>query len=320
MNSGSTILITGGTGLIGKALTEALLGKGYEVIILTRKIPDTRSGIRNDKSGNLSRISYATWDIENSTIDKDAITKADYIIHLAGASVAEKRWTIKRKKEIVDSRVESGKLIIESLKMIPNKVKAVISISGIGWYGPDPTVPNQQPFNENDQADEDFLGQTCKQWEAAIEPVSFLGKRMVKFRTGIVLSNEGGALVEFKKPLRFGLATILGSGKQVVSWIHIDDLVRLFLYSLDNENISGTFNAVAPNPVTNKQLILQIAEKQRGRFFIPIHVPSLALKIVLGELSIEVLKSATVSSKQIQEAGFIFQYPTTDKALQQLKD
>jgi len=317
MNTGSTILITGGTGLIGKALTEALLQRGFHVIVLTRKPAKQKS--------NHPLLTYAAWNVEAKTIDKDAIAKADYIFHLAGASVAEKRWTTRRKKEIVDSRVDSGKLIIENLKTIPNKVKTVISISGIGWYGPSPslTLPfgegtEKRSFIETDPATDDFLGQTCKQWEAAIEPVSFLDKRLVKFRTGIVLSNEGGALVEFKKSLRFGLATILGSGKQIISWIHVDDLVRLFLYALDNENVSGTFNAVAPNPVTNKQLILQIAQKQRGRYFIPIHVPSLALKIILGEVSIEVLKSATVSSKKIQEAGFIFQYPTIDKAIQQL--
>ncbi len=317
MNTGSTILITGGTGLIGKALSEALHERGFHIIVLTRNPTKQKS--------NHPLLTYATWNVEKKTIDEDTIAKADYIIHLTGASVAGKRWTKKWKKEIIDSRVESGKLIVESLKTIPNKVKTVISISGIGWYGPDPSLAlsrgegiEKDFFIETDSAAEDFLGQTCKQWEAAIEPVSFLGKRLVKFRTGIVLSNEGGALAEFKKPLRFGLATILGSGKQVVSWIHIDDLVRLFLYVLDNENISGTFNAVSPDPVTNKQLILQIAEKQRGRYFIPIHVPSLALKIILGEVSIEVLKSATISSKKIQDAGFIFQYPTIKEAIQQL--
>jgi uncharacterized protein (TIGR01777 family) len=308
MNSGSTILITGGTGLIGKALTEALLQRGFHVIVLTRRSNDKPKTI-NDK------LTFAEWNIMEQTISKEAITQADYIIHLAGASVAEKRWTKKRKQEIVSSRVDSGKLIVESLKTISNKVKAVISISGIGWYGsPTPTLPGGEgtAFIETDPAAEDFFGQTCRQWEAAIEPVSFFGKRLVKFRTGIVLSNEGGALKEFKKPLQFGIAPILGSGKQVLSWIHIDDLVRLFLFALDNENISGIFNAVSPNPVTNKQLILKIAEKQRGRFFMPIHVPSFLLKIILGEMSREVLKSATVSCKKIQDAGFIFQYPSID--------
>jgi uncharacterized protein (TIGR01777 family) len=293
--------------MIGKALTQALIERGYNVIVLTRRINDQQK-TKNDK------LSYAVWDVEKQTIDKDAFAKADYIIHLAGAGVAEKRWTDKRKKEIVDSRVKSGKLVVESLKNIPNKVKTVITASGIGWYGPD----NGKMFTEDDPSSNDFLGQTCKQWEAAIEPVSFLGKRLVKLRIGIVLSNEGGAYPEFKKPLKFGLATILSNGKQIVSWIHIDDLVRIILFAMENEKMQGSYNAVAPNPVTNKELVLEIARKEKGKSFISVHVPTFALKIRLGEMSVEVLKSATVSSEKIQNAGFIFQYPDIDSAILQL--
>lgn len=304
-----TVLITGGTGMIGKALTQALIERGFNVIILTRQINDKQKTI-NDK------LSYAVWDIKKQTIDQAAIAKADHIIHLAGASVAEKRWSDKRKQEIVSSRVDSGKLIAESLKTIPNKVKTIISASGIGWYGPDKN--DGKEFVETDPSSNDFLAQTCKQWEAAIEPVSFLGKRLAKLRIGIVLSNEGGALPEFKKPLRFGTATILSNGKQVVSWIHIDDLVRIILFAIENKEMDGTYNAVAPHPVTNKELVLGIAGKEKGKSFIPVHVPAFALKIRLGEMSIEVLKSATVSSEKIQQAGFIFQYPDLSSAILQL--
>ena len=162
------------------------------------------------------------------------------------------------------------------------------------------------------------MGQTCKQWEAAIEPASFLGKRLVKIRIGIVLSNEGGAYPEFKKPLKFAFATILGNGKQIVSWIHIDDLVRAILFAMENEKMEGVYNAVAPHPVSNKELVLEIARKERGRSYIPVHVPTFALKIRLGEMSVEVLKSATVSSEKIQQAGFIFQYPDIESAILQL--
>lgn len=309
MNPGSTILITGGTGLVGKALKTALLERGFQVIILTRKPAEQKTFHPN--------LTHAGWNVQDQTIDKNAISKADCIIHLAGASVAEKRWTSERKKEIVNSRVDSGKLIVESLRTIPNNVKAVISASATGWYGAD--VPsNPIPYIEADPAASDFLGQTCKQWEASIEPVSDLDIRLVKFRIGIVLSNDGGALKEFRKPLQLGIATILGSGSQVISWIHIDDLVRLFLFALDNENLSGTYNAVSPNPVTNKKFILQMGNTERGRFFIPIHIPSFVLKIILGEMSVEILKSFTVSAEKILKAGFIFQYPGIDKAIQQL--
>ncbi|MBK6383369.1 MAG: TIGR01777 family protein [Chitinophagaceae bacterium] len=304
-----TVIITGGTGLVGKALGHALLAKGYHIIILTRTLPSTDHSPQSIKG-----IQYAKWDIESQTIDENAIASADYIIHLAGAGVADKRWTKKRKQEIVDSRVKSCKLLADSLKTISNKVKAVVSASAIGWYGPDRILPNPTPFAESDPADESFLGSTCRQWEESIEPVTQSGKRLVKLRIGIVLSKDGGALKEFIKPLKFGVAAILGSGKQIISWIHIDDLVQLFITAMEIETWQGTYNAVAPNPVSNKELTLQLA-KSRKKFFIPIHVPTFILKIMLGEMSVEILKSATVSSQKVQKAGFQFSFPTIKDAL-----
>lgn len=310
----ATVIITGGTGLIGTVLARVLVQMGYEVIIFTRS-PKASSG---------ENVSYAVWNIDAQTVDEDSLKKADYIIHLAGANVAEKRWTKNRKQEIVDSRVKSGELIVKALKEIPNKVKAVFSSSGIGYYGPDLTPgphPGGEgraaPFCETDPPFNDFLATTVRQWEGAIEPVRDLGKRLVIFRTGIVLSNEGGAYKEFKMPLKFGVASVLGTGKQVVSWIHIDDLVRLYVEAIENEKWNGVYNAVAPAAVTNKQLIKEIARQNR-KFYFTASVPSFVLKTVLGELSIEVLKSATVSSGKIQQEGFHFLYPTIDKAVSNL--
>ena len=309
----ATVLITGGTGMIGKAITKALLEKDYEVIVLTRKASshELRAG---------SKLSFAEWNVEKRTIDENAVAKADHIIHLAGANLGDKRWTKKRKKEIVDSRVESGKLIVESLKRIANKVRSVISASAIGWYGPDLSKTQSiagRSFKETDSAYNDFLGQTCKQWEDAIHPVTELGKKLVVLRTGIVLSREGGAIPKFITPLKFGIAPILGSGKQIISWIHIDDLVRLYISAIENEKLSGVYNAVAPNPISNKDFVLTLA-KTKNKFFIPFPVPSFVLKIVLGEMSIEVLKSATVSSEKIQRTEFQFLYPTINSAIQKI--
>jgi uncharacterized protein (TIGR01777 family) len=305
----ATVLITGGTGLIGIALTKMLVSKNYEVIVLTRRPAGA------DRS--LPKISYAQWNIEKNTIDKEAVLKADYIVHLAGANVGEKRWTAKRKKEIVESRTKSSELLVNVLQEIPDKVKAVISASAIGWYGEDTSLSKQKGFREEDEASGDFLGQTCKQWEEKIKRVETLVKRLVVLRQGLVLSNDGGAYTEFKKPLKFGIVPILGSGKQMMSWIHVEDLCSMYIYVLEN-NLEGVFNAVAPGRASNKTFTLQLAKKLRGKFFIPVPVPSLALKIVLGEMSIEVLKSATVSCEKIQSTGFRFLYPSIEEALKNL--
>src|SRR5579859_7209471 len=175
----STILITGGTGLIGTALTALLREKGHRVIILSRKPPSAGP-------------EHYRWDYTTGFIDPEAIRQADHIVHLAGAGVADKRWSAKRKKEIEESRTKTAALLVKALSEIPNKVQTVVSSSGIGWYGPDPAIPNPRPFEETDPADGDFLGETCRCWEGAITPVADLGKRLVIFRIGPVLSTKGG--------------------------------------------------------------------------------------------------------------------------------
>lgn len=290
--------------MIGQALTRELLAKGYAVIVLSRKPAARKEGA----------LSYAQWDVEAQTIDKEALQKADYIIHLAGANIAENRWTDKRKREIRESRTKGSALLVKALKEFPNHVTAVVSAAAIGWYGPDPQVPNPDPFTEMAPAHTDFLGTTCQQWEDSIKPVLQEGRRLVILRTGIVLSNEGGAYKEFEKPLKMGVASVLGSGQQVVSWIHILDLVRIYMAAMENKHWHGVYNAVAPAPVTNKELVLTMA-RQRGGFYVTAKVPELALKAALGEMSIEVLKSATVSNKKLLEAGYQFMFPNIDTAV-----
>lgn len=305
----ATVLITGGTGLIGKRLTQLLIKKRYDVTILTRN-----ASLQSSEE----HLGYANWDIKKGMIDKDAISKADCIIHLAGAGVADKRWTKERKKVIQQSRTASSDLLVKALRENENKVKAIVSASAIGWYGPDNKESMRSGFNETHSSANDFLGTTCKLWEESIKPVEEIGKRLVRLRTGVILSNDGGALVEFKNPLKAGVAAILGSGEQTISWIHIDDICRLYMYALENENINGAYNAVAPQPTTNKKLTLELAKQVRGKAFISLHVPSFVLKLILGEMSVEVLKSATVSAEKIKSTGFTFLYPSIEAALKEL--
>lgn len=305
----ATVLITGGTGMIGKALATLLLQRGYSVIILTRTIPSQQPP---------KGLSYAVWDVAKQTIDITAVQKADYIVHLAGAGVADKRWTAKRKKEIVASRTQSSALLVKALRENRHHVKAVVSASAIGWYGPDPAVPNPQPFVEADAAAPDFLGDACRLWEESIQQITAVGPRLVILRTGIVLSTAGGALKEFIKPLRGGIAAIMGNGRQVISWIHIDDMCRMYAEAIENESWQGVYNAVAPKPVSNKILTLHLAKVIRKNFYIPVHIPSFALKLLLGEMSTEVLKSTTVSPVKVRNAGFNFTYPSIEAALNEL--
>jgi uncharacterized protein (TIGR01777 family) len=298
-----TVLITGGTGLLGRALTRVLTGKGYQVIIVSRK------AARNNMKGE-GPVSFATWDVQKKIMDLTALQQADYIIHLAGAGVMDKKWTVGYKEEIISSRVNSASLLVKSLGQYPNKVKAVISASAIGWYTDRDTL-----HTEEEPADDSFLGSTCRLWEASVAPATVLGKRVVQLRIGIVLSAAGGALKEFMQPLKFGVAAILGNGKQIISWIHIDDLCRMFLYAIENGNMTGVYNAVAPNPVSNQVLTLALAKKMKGKFYLPVHVPSFLLKIMLGSRSIEILKSTAVSAKKIEATGFDFQFNNIDAAL-----
>lgn len=298
------ILITGGTGTIGTALTSLLISKGYEVIILSRGNHEPRE-----------HVTFKQWDIDKSYIDPAAITSADHIIHLAGAGIADKRWTKKRKKEIVDSRGKSGELIVKALRKNVNKVKTVVSSSAIGWYGAD--KKNSQPFSESDPPADNFLGNACKLWEESIRPVEQLSKRLVIIRTGIVLSGDGGALPEFIKPMKFGIAGILGSGKQIISWIHIDDICRAYLYAIENPDMKGPYNAVAREPVSNRKLTVEIA-RARKKPFIAVHVPAFALKVLFGEVSVEVLKSATVDGGKLRSSGFNYIHPTVVSALNDL--
>ncbi len=205
---------------------------------------------------------------------------------------------------------------MKALKENKNEVKAIASASAIGWYGKD--MVQGKAFTEDDPASKDFLGETCRIWEEKITAAEQLGVRVVKIRTGIVLDEHGGALAEFVKPIKFGIAGILGSGKQMLSWVHVEDHCRILLQALEHSNMTGSYNSVAPEPVTNKSLVIAAAKIVKGSFYVPMHAPNFALKIALGERSIEILKSCTVSCTKIKNTGFNFIYPGINAALNDL--
>jgi uncharacterized protein (TIGR01777 family) len=301
------VLITGGTGTVGQSLASFLIENGYRVTILSRTPQKYKS--ENDQ------LSYAYWNPAKRAIDPAAFQSATHIVNLAGAGVVDKRWTAAYKKTIVESRVQSGECILHCLNQLTNQVQTILSASAIGWYGPD--QENGKPFTETDPPHSDFLGQTCVAWENSVQTDRV---RVCNVRIGIVLSRAGGALPEFEKPLRFGMAAIPGNGKQIVSWIHVEDLCRIFLFLLQQRSLQGAFNAVSPHPVSSGTLTTSIGDVRNKGRFLTIHVPAFILKLIMGESSIEILKSTTVSSQKIVEAGFVFRFPELQRALTSLYD
>ncbi|NLN95601.1 MAG: TIGR01777 family protein [Bacteroidales bacterium] len=298
----ATILISGGTGLVGKQLCKKLKDKGYSVAILSR-------ARRQDTD-----IPTYTWDIDKREIEKEAIETADYIIHLAGANISDKRWTAKRRKLIVDSRVKSGQLIFEKLKENKNQLKAFISASAIGYYG---TITTDKIFSETDPPSSDFLGETCRQWEQSADSFEKLGIRTVKIRTAVVLTKQGGALAKMIAPVKLGIASAIGSGRQYLPWIHIDDLCGIYIKAIENTQIKGAYNAVAPDHKTNRDFIETLAHALKKPFWFP-NVPAIAMKLMFGEMAEMLLQGSRVSSDKIKTAGYSFLFPDLKSALDDL--
>jgi uncharacterized protein (TIGR01777 family) len=290
------ILITGGSGLVGKAITQTLEKKGYQVAWLSRSSQNKKSFL---------------WDVEKQEIDQNAIEWSDAIIHLAGSGVAEKRWTSERKKDILKSRTESTRLLWKAIQKATKKPEAFISASAVGFYGFD---TGETLKTEDAQPGNDFLAEVVVAWEMEVEKIEALGVRTAILRIGIVLDKIGGALSEILKP---PVAAPLGSGNQWMSWIHIQDLAKLFVFALENPEMKGKFNAVAPNPVKNKKLTRDAA-KAKGKAFLGIGVPEFVIKLILGEMAAMVLGGNRVSAEKTLETNFQFEFPSLDLALKDL--
>lgn len=294
------VLITGASGAIAKKLSKKI-EKDYIVRFLTRK----------KKAEN-----EFEWNLENNTIDEQAFENVSHIIHLAGANISEKRWTEDRKKELISSRVNSAKLILNTLKKKNIKLKSFISASGINFYG---TKTTDKIFTENDTPGNDFLSEVVVVWEKAANEFKEqnIAERVVKIRTAVVLDKNDGALAKMMPPIKFGIGSPIGSGKQYMPWIHVDDICRIYEFALKNSEIDGAYNASSPQHITNENLTKLIAKVLNKPLFMP-NVPSFILKLIFGELADALLEGSRASSEKIEKAGFEFQFPDLKMALEDL--
>lgn len=294
------ILITG-SGMIAKRLAEKLVKENYSIRFLSR----------NKKKNN-----YFVWDIENNYIEKGAFNNVSHIIHLAGENIVNKRWNSIRKNKIISSRINSSQLILNTLKRQNVKIISFISASAIGYYGAKMT---ETIYCENDNKGNDFISNVCDKWEITADNFAkfSIADRVVKIRIGIVLSKKGGLLNKMIIPIKYYLGAAIGSGNQYVPWIHIDDLCDIIQYAIKNKEITGVFNAVAPEHITNKELTKVIAKSMNKSILLP-NVPGFIIKLIFGEVAILLLGGNRISSKKIRNKGFEFKYPNIAIALKNL--
>ncbi|MBP6183138.1 TIGR01777 family oxidoreductase [Flavobacterium sp.] len=294
------VLISGGTGFIGKHLTDLLIANGYFVSILSR-----------NKKQNTADVNYYKWDVTNQSIDEESVLNADYIIHLAGEGIADERWTAKRKAAIVQSREQSIQLIFDVLKKNNKNLDAFVSASGIGIYG---AINGSEICTENTSPTNDFLGTTCQKWEFAADCIENLGIRVVKIRTGLVLGKDEGFLKKLAPIFKYRIGSALGSGKQYMPWIHIDDLCNIYLEALNNTTMTGAYNAAITDNTTNSIFSKTLAKIYGYSIWLP-NVPAFLIKLALGEMAQILLTGRRVSSEKIEKTGYKFQFDNLENTL-----
>jgi uncharacterized protein (TIGR01777 family) len=297
------VLITGATGLIGNELVSLLLQNGVSIHYLTT----SKKKIENE-------LNYKGfyWNPEQGIIDENCLMGVDAIIHLAGATIS-KRWTKSYKQEIIESRLLSSAVLFKALKNNPNQVKQFVSASGTAIY------PNNDKviYDENSkEIDNSFLGNVVYKWEESADKFKSLGLKVCKLRTGIVLSNKGGALIEMAKPIKMGIGSPFGTGKQIQSWIHIHDIAALYFFAISND-LEGVYNAVAPSPVSNEKLTMTIATVLKKPLFMP-NIPKFMMKLLLGEMHELLFENRNLSAQKIIDKGFVFKYKTIEKAIENI--
>jgi uncharacterized protein (TIGR01777 family) len=295
------VVIAGGTGFIGSHLTKLFLENGYAVNILSR----------HEQESNTPNLKYYGWQ-PGKFVQQDIIDKATYVLNLAGANVGSKRWTTAYKKEILDSRVESTRTLVEAINRSNGRVEAFFCANAIGYYGPD----KDKLLTETDPPGSDFMARVCVDWQNAAKLPDQSKTRLLIYRFGIILSPEEGAMKQMMLPIKFFAGAPLGSGRQIVPWIHIDDLCQMIIWGLEN-NKSRIYNATAPRPVTNKELTQLLAKELHKPLILP-PVPGFMLKLILGEFAESVLASFPVSSQKAIRDGYQFQTAVADKAIADL--
>lgn len=294
------ILITGGNGLVGKYLAKELRARKHEVRILTRS--------------KTQKPNEFYWNLEEKIIDEKALIDVDSIIHLAGAKVS-KRWTNNYKKELYSSRIDAANLLLYFCKKNNIHLKSFISASGINYYG---TLTSDQVLSEDSKIlREDFLAKLSLDWEKAAEEFHTIADRIVCLRTAVVLSKNGGAFETLKKLTDFNLSSAIGSGNQWMNWIHVKDLVNIYIFAVENPDLNGSFNAVADEIPTNSDFMKTLAKVSK-KFFLPINVPAFILKLNFGEMSEILLTGTRASNKKIKSLGFDFKYSNLKKAFESL--
>ncbi len=299
------VLITGATGLVGKSVVDLLLQNGVKINYLTT----SKNKIQSQPNYN-----GFYWNPEAGVIDENCLIGVDVIINLAGSTIAQ-RWTPKNKETILESRILSANLLYNTLKHNPHSVNQVISASAIGIYPSDLNYLYTEEFTDFKDT---FLSKVTLKWEDSINQIERLGIKVCKFRIGLVLSKDGGALSQMIKPIRMAMGAPFGSGKQMQSWIHIKDLAAMFLFAI-NKKLDGVYNAVAPNPITNKALTSEIAEVCDVPLLLP-NIPKFTLKLILGEMHLLLTESQNVSSSKIQAEGFEFKFNYIRQALEEILD
>lgn len=294
-----TILLTGGNGLVGKALSPRLAEKGYGVIVLSRR-PDPDSLYRN-----------YFWDPSRNIIDETAVQEADFMVSLAGENLGEKRWTKRRRQEILDSRVKTSELLFNTFIRKGKKLRAFISASAIGFYG---AVTSDRIFTEADPPGNDFAAEVCMQWEGQAAKFVREGIRTVILRSGIVLAPKDGVLERMALVSKLGIGSPIGSGKQYLPWIHIGDLCNIYIKAIEDPNLKGAYNAVAPDHKTNREFTGTLAKILRNPYFAPA-VPEFVMKMLFGEMALMLLRGSRISPQKVIDAGYTFRFPVLEDAL-----